>query len=217
MRKSFEKKKKRRTYTELNQIHLLNEFVKARNEKLESNNRSCESRESIKYPTRSSSNDAVKCTISHQKMKPKSNLPRISWSEYVSSQYKRTRREAIESSKSHKLMKRNEYGRIMSSVNRVNQQCQKLHKKLNCSNNNNGDTGNSQKNHATDTKVPIVNEVKRNYSKASKSSSNVVSVMHPDVELEMKLECMQIRHENDKMKVERMRTALMNERQCSKS
>lgn len=206
--KTVAKAQKRKTYSELNQIYMLREFIKERVNKIKSNSNGPDEQESIKYPSRNSSNESVESSTKiHQNRKPetKSKIPRILWSEFVSKQYKAKQSNAIENSKFHQHQKRIEYGRKISSMNRINKQCQKLHKKFNSDNNR----------HTADAKafesLSSIVETKKNNSKALKSSSSS-SALSKDVELELKLECMQIRHQNDKKKVEKIKSALMNEK-----
>ncbi|KAL7022996.1 hypothetical protein ACKWTF_012458 [Chironomus riparius] len=213
--KNVVKRKKRKTYTELNQIYLLREFMKIQTNAMKSNSCGCDVDESIKYPSRCSSNENVdenlkgSCAL---KQKRKSKIPRILWSQYLSNQYKSSQSVSLVNSETRKLRNRIEYGQKMSSMNRINQQCQKLHKRINSNES-------SHPNNSLDCKasksVSSIIETTKNYSKALKSSSPSKDV-NKNEEFEMKLECMQIRHQNDRKKIEKLKNALMNERTIGK-
>lgn len=210
--KNVVKRKKRKTYSELNQIYVLREFMKIQTNEIKSNSDGCDVDESIKYPSRTSSNEKVDENLKRSsafRQKQKSKIPRIFWSEFLSNQYKSTQSASLENSETRKLRNRIEYGRKMSSMNRINQQCQKLHKRINSN-------GSSHSNSFVDCKASksvssIIETTKDNDSKVLKSSLPLKDA-NKNKELEMRLECMQIRHQNDRKKIEMLKNALMNDR-----
>lgn len=212
--KNVVKRKKRKTYSELNQIYVLREFMKNRTNEIKSNSDECDVEESIKYPSRKSSNEKVDENFKRSSAfrQKQSKIPRIFWSQYLSNQYKSTQFASLENIETCKLRNRIEYGRKISSMNRINQQCQKLHKRINS-------TASSHSNNFADCKasqsVSSIIETTKDDSKALKSSSPSKDA-NKNKELEIKLECMQIRHQNDRKKIEKLRNALMNDRTISR-
>ena len=205
--KNAVKRKKRRTYSELNQIYVLREFMKIQTTEIKSNSDGCDVDESIKYPSRNSSNEKVDESLKRSsafKQKQKSKIPRILWSKFLSNQYKIAQSASLENSETRKLRNRIEYGRKMSSMNRINQQCQQLHKRINRNES-------SFPNNSLDCKsVSSFIETTKDNWRALKSSSPSKDV-NKNEELEMKLKSMQIRHQNDRKKIEKLKNTLINE------
>lgn len=200
--KTFDNRKRRKTYLELYQNRLVSEFMKLDSTMAKNN-------DTINYPTREVSNDNLQSSKTSLKSQEKvvkfgksGKIPIHFWSEFTARQYKINQAVSYEKSKAQMLKKRLEYGQQMSSLNRINHLCLKMHHQQKLSKSNSS--------LSTKTKVSEKNNSTTIASKKSlKNPSKEMKYVNKEAELQMKLDSMRIRHQKDRKMVEKIQNSLM--------
>lgn len=140
--------------------------------------------------------------IKERKSRKSSKPPQNLWSEYLSTKYKQQHSKSEVYEKNDALRKRLEYGKRMSSINKINQMCLKLKEK------------NDPKKHAKELKEENSGKEKLTRSCSTVSKSAVKQRENESMEsvenIQKKLDQLKIRHQKDKKLVENIRCTLKN-------
>lgn len=185
-------KKRPKSYLEMYQTRLACEFLKYKE--------TPPPNEGQKYDDK----DIVEQKFEQQKdvSKNSSKIPRYLWSNFVA---QKNQHSSMQRSQTDMLKKRLEYGTKMSSMNRLNQKCLKLHRERKVNSCQSLTVDNNKDLQAS--KIPKIATTTILRASLSKVSKELVAT--GDTKLLLKLESLKIQHQNDKRRVEKIRRSLM--------